>query len=819
MPDSHAPSEVPRWDGSADPERAALALAEAALDLSPEARGAWLTTACAHFPHLKPRVEMLIEASELAESCDELPPFLTLPHIDDLAAQPAAPFSWGAGPMRLAAGTTFGRYRIERFVAAGGMGEVYEAREDALGRRVAIKILSAAATASRSRRFVYEAGLMARLEHPGIARLYEWSEANLNGVPTPFIAMEFIDGRPIAQAAADLPDVRARAALCVQVCEAVAYAHSRGIIHRDLKPANILVDGEGRARVLDFGIGSLLDPAARSNLSITEGAPRPGTLAYMSPEQLRGGAESISTLSDVYSLGLVLYEVFAGRPALPFRDEPIDAIIRDVLEEDPPALGRIIPECRGDLEAIVSFAIRKDSKARYPSSAALGEDLSRFLRGEPVLARVPGPWERVRHFARRRRVLTASIAAAAVALATGLSIAAVQYRRAISSERVAQKRLNDARLLAKTLLFDFSDAARALPASAPIRATLAERAVNALSSLAQDSDDPDLLADLAEGYLKLSAALGMPGDVNLGQFTRASDLTRAACDLAERVVELAPSGERGWMILGNANLQASFAGDKTQFISHARASIECYSRAWELLGNRLDTPQGAAAAQKLAYAQRCLAFAESGPGRPSELYDSALTMYDRLIELTPGDQLLRQTRASVLASYASVLRPADPGKARQLLARAATELEGLLDMEGAYSSVRHLAFCRVDLGLILLDEGRIAEAISMTDSAAALVDTSAEQDPAHSIIRSDQIESAVWKANIRLLAARRPEISSSARTSFAEEAIECLEPALSRQLATPDPSPRDLGRVERIQEALKSARGLLADKEKQNPER
>jgi tetratricopeptide (TPR) repeat protein/predicted Ser/Thr protein kinase len=814
MPDSDSSSEFPRWDASADPERAALALAEAALDLAPEAREAWLTTACARFPHIKPRVESLIEASELAESSGESPPFLTLPPVDDWAAQLAAPFSTGAGPTRLAAGARFGRYRIERFIAAGGMGEVYEARDDALGRRVAIKVLFSAATASRVRRFVNEAGLMARLEHPGIARLYEWSEAEHAGASMPFIAMEYIDGRPIAQAARELPDAKARAALCVQVCEAVAYAHSRGVIHRDLKPANILVDREGQARVLDFGIGSLLDPTARSNLSTTDGAPRPGTLAYMSPEQLRGGADSISTLSDVYSLGLVLYEVFAGRPALAYRDEPIDVILRSVLDEDPPPLGRVSPECGGDLEAIVAFAVRKDPGARYASAAELAEDLSRFLRGDQVRARAPGAWERVRHFARRRRVLTASMAAAAVALGAGLSVAAVQYRRAIDAERKAQTQLEETRRLAKTLLFDLSDAVARLPGSAPTRAMLAERAVQALAPLAEGSRDADLLAELSEGYTKLASVLGVPGGVHVGQFSKTPELLDAARALAQRAVEESPRGFRGWMALGAAELSASMAGSKEQFLDRARSAVAAYARAFELCDRRIDTPEGTVAAERVAYVGMALGGWTEDAAEARASMQASDELYQRLIAEHPDEVLYHQSRAILLRRRGAMPAATDGDAAERDLVEAVSIFDRLLASDpNDYSSVRNRAIALVDLAETRLRRGQTAEAFSLIEDAAASVERTIALDPASTLIREDVLEIPFWRSRVRVNAARSAPNGSAQAAAWATEAVELLEAGLVRaRAAAADPSPRDTARLERFEKGLREARELAGVK-------
>ncbi len=800
------------WESAAevDRERAALALAEAAIDIDRAARDSWLDSACADSTELRDRVRRLLDACEHAERLGDgliLPP-LAPPQSSAVHLTP-----WGSDPnggrgTRFKIGELVGKYRIERFIAAGGMGEVYEARDNGLGRRVAIKVVGSSTSAARSRRFEFEAALMARLEHPGIARLYEWAGCVGEGCGTGYIAMEFVDGVPLTQAAAAMEGVSDRAALCLQLCEAVEYAHSRGVIHRDLKPANILVDESGSVRVLDFGVGSLLDPAQRSNLSQTEGTPRPGTLAYMSPEQLLGGADSISTLSDLYSLGLVLYEVFAGRPAFSFTDKPIDAAIRAVLENDPPPLGSVNPACRGDLEAIVSAAIRKEPAARYQSVAALAEDLARFLRGDGVLVRRPGMWERARRFVRRRRVLSSTLAATAVALAAGLSVAAVQYRRAIDAEREAERRLNEARSLAKTLLFDFSEAVSKLQGSAPLRAMLAERAMAALEPLAAGTADPELLMELAEGYTRLARVLGVPGGSHVDQFDRAAETLEAAESLGKRAAEARPDDSRSWMVLGAVQSAKAGAAGPADYAKCLRAATECYRKAFQLRGSRVDTPEGKEAAERVAYLTGHLAVAISASDQPAQEFQSSFDLYDRLIEQYPGENLFVQSRAIGLRSYGSLLCKVRPSEARSALTQAAETFERLLAADPKdYSSVRHLARCRVDLADLLSDEGRHAEAIALMDLGAGLVEERSRSDPTDTLKRDDRFDSEIWRSRPRLRAARSDLFPREQRVQLAADSRSRLEAALAEiKEQRADVSPRDADRRRRLEESLADAR-------------
>ncbi|MBS0195947.1 MAG: serine/threonine protein kinase [Planctomycetes bacterium] len=823
-PESGSKPEFTRtaWERAAevDRERAALAMAEAAIDIDPAARDSWLDSACAGSTDLRDRVRRLLEACEQAERMGDglvLPP-LAPPRLSATLHTPLEGVPTERRGTRFAIGERVGRYRIERFVAAGGMGEVYEARDEGLGRRVAIKVVASTTSAARSKRFEFEAALMARLEHPGIARLYEWAECDRDDRATGYIAMEFVDGVPLTQAAAAMADVGDRAALCLQLCEAVEYAHSRGVIHRDLKPANILVDGSGCVRVLDFGIGSLLDPAQRSNLSRTDGSPRPGTLAYMSPEQLRGGADSISTLSDLYSLGLVLYEVFAGRPAFSFTDTPIDAAIRAVLDNDPPALGSVNTACRGDLEAIVSAAIRKEPAARYQSVAALAQDLARFRRGEAVLVRRPGIGERARRFVRRHRVLSATLAAAAVALAAGLSVAAVQYQRAIDAEREAERRLNEARSLAKTLLFDFSAAVSKLQGSAPLRAMLAERAMAALEPLAAGTADPELLMYLAEGYTRLAMVLGVPGGSHVDQFDRAAETLEAAESLGTRAAGARPNDSRAWMVLGAVHTAKAGAAGPADYSKCLQAATECYRKAFQLRGSRVDTPEGKQAAERVAFLAGHLAAAISETDQQVREFQSSFDLYDNLIEQYPGEKLFVQSRAIVLRSYGSLLCKSRPAEARSSLSRAAEDFEGLLAADpNDYSSVRHLARCRVDLADLLSDEGRHTEAIALMDLAAGLVEERSRGDPTDTLKRDDRFDSEIWRSLPRLRAARSDLLPREQRARWAADSRSRLEAALvEMKEQRADVSPRDGIRRRRLEESLADARA--AERELGAPE-
>lgn len=380
----------------------------------------------------------------------------------------------GFGPA-LGEGEAVGEYRVVRVVGRGGMGVVYEAVQEPLGRRVALKVLPALAAAdpARRRRFLHEARTAALLQHAHVVPVFAVGEAD--GVP--YIAMQFVDGAPLDRvvrslrrdaglpvtvdaedpSVADLlatglatgfgggPEpapvahpgvataayVRRAAELGVQAADALAYAHEAGVVHRDVKPGNLLLDVAGRLWLADFGLARAGEGSAGTS------AGRPGTLRYMSPEQAAGGA--VDHRADVYGLGATLYELLALRA--PFTAGSDTELLRQVLAADVVSVRRHNPVVPADLDTVVQKALARDPRDRYPSAAALAQDLRRFLAGLPVEARPLSRVQRLRRWAgRRRKPLIAALGALAVGVVCGLSASTYLVWRAYQSERTERDR-------------------------------------------------------------------------------------------------------------------------------------------------------------------------------------------------------------------------------------------------------------------------------------------------------------------------------------------------------------------------------------------
>jgi len=407
-------------DPSAERQLRVKVLFQDALDVPPARRAAFLARACEGDDGLRREVLEL---------------FLMHGEQDSLLDQPLAR-SEAFAELAMPREGFVGPYRLVREIGRGGMGVVYLAERD--GRQVALKLLSANALTPEVReRFRLEGEIMQRLDHPGIARVLDVGESvTTTGLAQPWIAMEYVEGQQLIVYAVESGlDLQGRLRLMLAVCQAVQHAHAHGVVHRDLKPNNILVRADGRPVLLDFGVARLLAGDDRPAELLTRTGLLLGTPQYMSPEQVQADPAGVGPESDVYSLGIILYELISGQLPYEASSLSLTRAVVSVLTSEPVPLGRVASAARGPLERIVMMALEKLPRDRYATAGQLGDDLQRRLEGRTVRARGPSLARRFVRWSRREQRLAISLALLVVAAAlTGAWF--LGGGRAVPQERV-----------------------------------------------------------------------------------------------------------------------------------------------------------------------------------------------------------------------------------------------------------------------------------------------------------------------------------------------------------------------------------------------
>lgn len=488
-----------------------------ALERPAAERGPFLADVAEREPELAAEVRSLLDAHAASSS-----------FLDEPAAPPAA---------ALMPGERLGPYRIVGEIGRGGIGVVYRASrdDDAFTRDVAIKLIDPGMRSDEVlRRFRAERRILALLEHPNIARLLDGGTAPDGG---PYLVMEHVEGRPLLEwcDTRRLP-IGERLAIFLVVCDAVRFAHRRLVVHRDLKSENVLVTADGSPRLLDFGIAKLIAPEGAEPATLTAPMRRMLTPEYASPEQVRGEPATVST--DVYSLGVVLYELLVGSRPHRFQTRTPEEILRVVTQVDPPrpsvavaragdgeaaarrgeTASRLARRLAGDLDYIVLKAIERDPARRYGSVDQLAQDLRRHLAGEAVLARGRSSAYLLSRFARRHRTGVATAGVVLLTLVAGVVATAWQAGVARRERDVATRRFDDVRRLAHAVLFDLHDAITSLPGSTRARELLVQHALRYLDDLDREAGgDPGLRHEMGVAYAKIADVQGRPGFPNLGQ--------------------------------------------------------------------------------------------------------------------------------------------------------------------------------------------------------------------------------------------------------------------------------------------------------------
>jgi non-specific serine/threonine protein kinase/serine/threonine-protein kinase len=689
-------------------------LFEGALALAPERRGDWLREAC-------PDETLRLEVVSLVASHERAGGFLEQPALEGglVEAEPPAHDDLS--------GRLVGAYRVLDLVGRGGMGAVYRARraDEAYEQVVALKVVKRGMdTEFVLARFQAERRILARLEHPHIARLLD---AGTTADGRPYFVMEYVEGERIDRwAEARGLDTPGRLRLFLDVCSAVAHAHAGLVIHRDLKPANVLVRSDGMAKLLDFGVAKLLEPGTAEPTATGLVMMTP---EYASPEQVRG--EPVTTATDVYSLGVVLYELLSGRrPYTLTRRAPAE-LARAVCEQEPAELPASVPS---DLSAVVRMALRKEPERRYSSVEQLAADVRGFLESRPVQARRDTVAYRARKFVRRHRVGVGAAVLLAVTLLGGIGATLWQARVARAERARAERRFQDVRQVANSFLFEFHDSIAGLSGATRARELVVRRGLSFLDGLAREAaGDASLQRELALAYQRMATIQSADGMANLGQTSAALDSLRKALEI-QRGLLAAGASDPGLQaetlatanLLGDALVRAGETAAAEQAYRDAQQAASALHHADPAaLGARLD----------LVRAHRNVGWAQELRGDMAGAVRSNQEAVALVEPVATAAGARRDARLELVKTYrglgGTLQATGDLAGARDRFARALALAEVLAAAEPDDALLRRqVAFCHERLGLALLESAQPQAALERLRGALAAYQRLAAGDPA-----------------------------------------------------------------------------------------
>ena len=516
-----------------------------ALEVPIRERAGFLLLHAAEDADLISQVQSLLDSHERP---GEFPTAVS-PEFRSLAFSPAATQN------RL--GERIGAYRIVGVLGTGGMGDVYKAvrDDDQYRAEVAIKIMRADVRSTLTeQRFRTERQILAGLDHRNIARLLDGG-TSVSGMP--YVVMELVSGAPIDSFCDERSlDVRERVHLFLQVCAAVTYAHQHLVVHRDLKPNNILVTTDGSVKLLDFGIAKLLESEA-DTVQMREGTVttlRAMTLEYASPEQVAGG--SVTTVSDVYSLGVVLYRLLTGKSPYGARTNDAARVAEILSDTTPTRPSQVQRKIDSDLDNILLMALRKEPQRRYGSVEQFANDLRNYLAGMPVHARGNSWRYRTGKFLRRRKIEIAAALVVVCALMGGLGIAIREAHIADQQRQVAQQHFDSVRKLANTLMFDIHDEMSKVPGSTRTREMLMSTSLEYLDALYKEAgSDRRLQEELATAYIKVAQIQGSDDAANRGNFSGALRSYERSIALLTPLMAAEPENHRAGWVLAKAYVE------------------------------------------------------------------------------------------------------------------------------------------------------------------------------------------------------------------------------------------------------------------------
>lgn len=606
-------------------------------------------------------------------------------------------------------GGRFGPWRALGEIGRGGMSVVYlgERADQAFEKQVAIKVIAGVPASFPEG----ERQILAGLEHPNIARLLD-AGATDDGFP--YLVVEYVEGQRLDQFARNL-DQAGKIRLLQQVCAGVQYAHRHLVVHRDLKPANIFVTADGTVKLLDFGIAKIVTPGEGGHTTRFSA----WTVDYASPEQILG--RGVTTGGDIYSLGVLLHELLTGERPRRLEGKNMEELVSAAREEIGPL------RLTGDLEQIARKALRVDPAQRYESVAAFADDLQRYLDRRPIAAHAPSLTYRLGKFVARNRVAV-GLAALAVT-AGGIAIGAIVFQA-----RIAERRFQQVRGLARTITFELNDALQPLSGSTPVRKMVVERALAYLDALSKEAgNDRDLLLELGQGYARLGVVQGSINEPNLGHVTAALASFEKARAIFERLVAAKPGDAAARFelakVLGSLGQQHLNRGDMVKALEMAR-------RERELIESLPD----AAEVDRAAALFRLAVVLQNTKGRLEE----AVPLWDRLAEIYERRLAAAPTSDPELRSVALVNRyRTDLEGYRKNLPAAERYLRRAIEVDEQRLAARptdplvltDVSFDYAQLGYLANQQKRSAEAVEHYRRSLGLREKLLANDPANARLR------------------------------------------------------------------------------------
>ena len=626
----------------------------AALEQPEAKRGGFVADACAGEKPLEQEVRSLLSSAVTASPLFEAPVFAAASAVSVIeeARRAVAPRIGGR----------FGPYRIVKEIGRGGMGRVFlaERADEEYRQVVALKIAHDARSAEGLRSFRDERQILANLQHPNIARLLDGGTTE-DGVP--YLVMENVQGVPIDEYCTEYAlSIRQRLELFSTICAAVDVAHRNLVVHRDLKPSNILVS-DGAPKLLDFGIAKLLEPSGSPAAAGTQSITGPAMLTpeYASPEQLK--REPITTATDVYALGVLLFRLLTNASPYRVRTYAAHELAAAICDQEPlrpsaiAATRALRRQLAGDLDTIVLKAMRKDPAERYSSAGALADDIKRYLTGLPLAARDDGWLYRLAKFIARHRVGVAAAALVIVSLVGGLAAAVWQAREAEQQRQLAQRHFDDVRRLASSLIFEVQDSIENVPGALATRELLVKRALEYFDGLAaEEKDNVGLQRELAQAYDKLGNVLGRSYAANIGNTAAALASYQKALAIREQLASsgAVPSAAQldlwsSYLNVGGILRETADTGGALKLHQNARAVLDDLLRK---------TPDDLKLVRSAAQTASTLSLSYVQSGRLDDATEAArraLSLDERLLGANPTDLAIQNEVATARGRLGQIL--------------------------------------------------------------------------------------------------------------------------------------------------------------------